>query len=100
METSSVKMLDTASDAGRLTVEVTGPDGQKSVTLEGVRSTASSNDVAVMATSSLRLPSSIKWDLRSEKTSRLLPPNQPIGTIAEETVPNVKVTLQPDAGLA
>ena len=98
--TSEGRVLDTASVAERLTVEVTGPDGQKSVTLEGIRSTASANDVAVMAMSSLKLPPSIKWDLRSEKTSRLLPPNQPIGAIAEETVPNVKVALQPDAGLA
>lgn len=89
-----------AATAAGLTVEVEGPDGQRSVTLNGIRPTATANDVAAMAVSSLRLPPSIKWDLREEKTSRLLPPTQPIGEVADESVPNVRVAVQPDAGLA
>lgn len=81
-----------------LTVEVSDPNGQQHVLLEGVRPTATVNEVVAMAMTELRLPPNVDWNLRDDVTSRLLPEQQSIGDVAKEN-PHVKVTLQPDAGL-
>jgi hypothetical protein len=82
-----------------LTVEVSDPNGQQQVLLEGVRPSATVNEVVAMAMSELRLPPNVDWNLRDDATSRLLPEQQPIGDIATQASPHVKVTMQPDAGL-
>ena len=73
--------------------------GGRDVLLEGVRPSATVNEVVAMAMSELRLPPNVDWNLRDDATSRLLPEQQPIGDIAQQASPHVKVTMQPDAGL-
>jgi hypothetical protein len=83
----------------RLTVEVSDPIGQQQVLLEGVRPTATVNEIMARAMSEFRLPPHLAFNLREHTTSRLLPDEQPIGEVAGEEAPHVRVTMQPDAGL-
>ena len=89
----------TASPPELLIVEVGDPTGQQQVLLEGVRPSATAEEVVAMALSAMQLPPNIDWDLRDETTSRLLPQKQAIGEFARGTAPHVRVTMQPDAGL-
>jgi hypothetical protein len=84
---------------GLLTVEVSDPTGQQTMLLEGIRSSATVNEILSRAMSEMRLPDEVEWNLRDEETSRLLPSQQRIGDVAREVSPHVRVTMQPDAGL-
>ena len=96
----STQQVDTAQPGvGLLTVEVSDPTGQQTMLLEGIRPTATVNEIVARAMSEMRLPDEVEWNLRHEETSRLLPQQQRIGEIAREASPNVRVTMQPDAGL-
>ena len=75
------------------------PHGHAQVLLENVRASATVNEIVAMAMSELRLPPNVDWNLRDDTTSRLLPEQQPIGEVAKDASPHVKVTMQPDAGL-
>ena len=96
---STQTVLPGASLAG-LTIEVADPTGHQTVLLQGLQSSVTARDVASMAISSMQLPPNVTWDLRDEKSSRLLPENQQMGELADEASPNVRLQLQPDAGLA
>ena len=93
-------VLDAPVDLDELTIEVSDPTGFQHVTLEGVRASATTSDIVAMASGALRLPPNVLWDLREERSSRLLPPESRIGDVAGDVAPHVKVTMQPDAGLA
>ena len=93
-------VLDAPLDLDELTIEVSDPTGFQHVTLDGVRASATTSDIVAMASGALRLPPNVLWDLREEKSSRLLSPDAKIGDVAGEEAPHVKVTMQPDAGLA
>ena len=89
---------------GLLVVEVNDPSGQEQVVLENIRPTATAGDLVAMAKSSLNVPPNVEWDLRDEATSRLLTTDARIGYFAQkhgedETAPDIRVTMQPDAGL-
>jgi len=89
-----------AAPPGDLTITVSDPTGHQQVVLEGIQATVTAKDVTHMAISSMQLPPNVTWDLRDEKTSRLLSENQSMGELADEMSPTVQLQLQPDAGLA
>lgn len=83
-----------------LTITVRDPTGHQQVVLEGIQAAVTAKDVTHMAISSMQLPPNVTWDLRDEKTSRLLSENQSMGELTDEMSPTVELQLQPDAGLA
>ncbi len=93
-------VLDAPAPVDELTIEVSDPTGFQHVTLEGVRASATTSDIVAMASGALRLPQNVLWDIRDDHSSRLLPPDSPIGDVAGQEAPHLKVTMQPDAGLA
>lgn len=91
--------LQAAPVLDRLSVEISDPTGQEFVELN-VRPTAKVSEILAMATTELKVPPNVTFDLRDEATSRLLPPDLTIGEVASDVAPHVRATLQPDAGLA
>mgnify|MGYP000685405968 CR=1 FL=1 len=87
------------ADEEELSVEVSDPSYQQQVVLPRVKRSARPREVIEMAMASLNLPPHIQWDLRDEVSSRLLTDDQSIGDVAQDTEPNVRVVMQPDAGL-
>jgi len=85
---------------GTIDVEVSDPTGHQQVLLQGIAATTTAQEVTMMAIASMQLPPNVQWDIRDEGSSRLLSEDQPIGEVARETAPHVRVQLQPDAGLA
>jgi len=81
-----------------LTVTVSEPGGQEEVSLS-VSTSTRVRDVAAMAVSSLGLPADVDWDVRDDVSSRLLSEDQEMGDIAKDRREEVRVTMQPDAGL-
>ena len=59
-----------------MNVEVSDPHGHRSVVLEGLRQSATMAEVSARAMSALRLPSEVVWNLRHERTGRLLQEEQ------------------------
>jgi hypothetical protein len=94
MSTALARELDTF-----LTVEVKDPHGHRTVLLEGLRTSATMAEVRARAQAELRLPSEIDWNLRHDRTGRLLQETQRLGEFADETSSIVELTLQPDASL-
>lgn len=88
-----------APPRGRLNVVVNDPIGQRKVRLNGVGPGIRAKEIVALAASSLRLPPNIVFNLRDDVTSRLLPENQPMESLAQEEENDVQVSLQPDAGL-
>jgi hypothetical protein len=82
-----------------LEIHVSDPSGHQRVTLRNVRRTATAADIVAMATSTLKLPE-IPFDLRHDRTSRLIESDKIVSELAEEQAPHLEVSLQPDAGLA
>jgi hypothetical protein len=82
-----------------LTVEIKDPHGHHSVLLEGLRTSATMAEVRARAQAELRLPSDIDWNLRHDRTGRLLQETQRLGEFTEQGSPHIEFTLQPDASL-
>ena len=82
-----------------VTVEVHDPDGQRSVLLEGLRMSATVEEIRGRAMSELRLPPDVDWNVRHTSSGRLLQEEQRVRDFAGESAPHVEVTMQPDAGL-
>ena len=80
------------------TIEVRDPAGHRSVLLEGLRSSATVSEIRARATSQLRLPLDVDWNMRHEATGRLLQDDQRLGEFANGQT-QVDLRLQPDAGL-
>ena len=80
------------------TVEVRDPNGHRSVLLEGLRRSATVAEIRDRATSQLRLPLDVSWNVRHEGTGRLLQDDQRLGEFADGQ-PQIDLRLQPDAGL-
>lgn len=96
----STERLAAPARSTHLSVEVSDPTGQEQVLLENLPATSTVAQVLAMAATELKLPPNILWDLRHDDTSRLLSPDATIGEVAGDTVPHVRATVQPDAGLA
>ena len=82
-----------------VTVEVNGPNGQRSVILEGLRASATVEEVRARAMSELKLPDDVDWNLRHDQTGRLLPDDHRLHQLADGQESSVELTMQPDAGL-
>jgi hypothetical protein len=91
---------EVAPGRGSLTITVSDPTGQETVSLANLSPSVTVSQVLAMATSELKVPTNIVWDLRDEATSRLLPANLPLNEVAGEKAPHLRASLQPDAGLA
>lgn len=83
-----------------MTVEVYDPHGHRSVLLEGMRSTTPVSEILARALSELRVTSEdgVEWNLRHERTGRLLQTEQRLGEFANPDE-LVSLKMQPDAGL-
>lgn len=80
------------------TVRVRDPNGQRTVFLEGLRSTTTVAEIRARAMSELRLTDQVDWNLRHDGSGRLLRENQHLGDIGD-LERQVTLTMQPDAGL-
>jgi hypothetical protein len=96
----STEALGAVARTRSLSMEVSDATGQESVLLENLPATSTVAQVVAMASSALKLPPNVVWDLRDEDSSRLLPPEATIAEVAGERETRVRVTMQPDAGLA
>jgi hypothetical protein len=82
-----------------MVVEVWDPDHQASCLLESVRPTATAAEIRKRAQNELPLPADVDWNLRDERTGRLLQDAQQLRDFAPLGSPHIQLTLQPDAGL-
>jgi hypothetical protein len=80
------------------TVEVHDPNGQRTVFLEGLRSSTTVAEIRARAMSELRLTDQVDWNLRHDGTGRLLQESQHLGEFVD-LAEQVVLTMQPDAGL-
>jgi hypothetical protein len=81
-------------------VEVRDPSGQRRAVLGPLSSSTTVAEVRTRALSQLRLPEQVEWNLRCERTGRLLNDQQRLDnvmTLDDRTL--VKFSLQPDASL-
>lgn len=82
-----------------LTIEVFDPNRHQSVLLEGLRSSATMAEVKARAMSELKLPSDVDWNLRHDRTARLLQDGQRLRDLMDDSRTEITLTMQPDAGL-
>jgi hypothetical protein len=80
------------------TVEVFDPHGQKSVFLEGLRASATVSEIRSRAINELALSDGVEWNIRHERTGRLLRDDQKLGEFSELSS-QVTLKMQPDASL-
>jgi hypothetical protein len=80
------------------TVEVFEPHGQKSIFLEGLRASATVSEIRSRAISELALSDTVEWNVRHERTGRLLKDEQQLGEFTEPSQ-QVVLKMQPDASL-
>ena len=80
------------------TIQVRDPNGHRSIFLEGLTSSVTIAEIRARAKSALRLTEEVDWNVRDERSGRLLQEDQ---RLAELTNSDTQVTLrmQPDAGL-
>ena len=81
------------------TVEVNGPNGRQSVLLEGLRASATAAEIKHRAHAELSLDDDVDWNLRDNRTGRLLLDDQRLSEFSDESSPHVELTMQPDAAL-
>lgn len=79
------------------TVHVRDPNGHRSIFLEGLRSSATVAEIRARAASELRLTEEVDWNVRDDRTGRLLQEELRLQDFAADT--QVTLTMQPDAGL-
>jgi hypothetical protein len=94
-----MQMATATAIADPLEIHVSDPSGHQRVTLRNVRRTATAADIVAMATATLKLPE-IAYEIRHDRTSRLIESDTIVSELAEEHAPHLEVSLQPDAGLA
>jgi hypothetical protein len=80
------------------TVQVRDPNGHRSVFLEGLTSSTSVSEIRARAMSELRLTKEVDWNVRQDRTGRLLHEEQRLEELAESDT-QITLTMQPDAGL-
>ena len=91
-------VAETPSDPKR-TVTVRDPNGHRSVELEGLRATTSAAEIRARAIAALRLPTDVDWNLRQDRTGRLLREDQRLHEFVDVDEPQAELTMQPDAAL-
>jgi hypothetical protein len=80
------------------TVQVRDPNGHRSVFLEGLTASTTVSEIRARAMSELRLTAEVDWNVRQDRTGRLLQEDQLLGEITESDT-QITLTMQPDAGL-
>jgi hypothetical protein len=80
------------------TVQVRDPNGHRSVFLEGLTVSTTVSEIRARAMSELRLTAEVDWNVRQDRTGRLLQEDQLLGEITESDT-QITLTMQPDAGL-
>jgi len=80
-------------------VTVRDPNGHRSVVLEGLRGSATAAEIRARAIAALHLPSDVDWNLRQDRTGRLLREEQRLHEFVDEDEPQAELTMQPDASL-
>jgi hypothetical protein len=80
------------------TVEVRSPNGQRTVFLEGITPATPLKEIRARALSELRLTEEVDWNVRDDRTGRLLHEDERLDDLAESGT-QIKLTMQPDAGL-
>jgi hypothetical protein len=80
-------------------VRVRDPNGHRSVVLEGLRASATVPEIRARAIAALHLPPDVDWNIRQDRTGRLLREEQRLGEIVEKDDPQAELTMQPDASL-
>ncbi len=82
-----------------IAVTVRDPTGHRSVVLEGLRASASVQEIRSRAIASLHLPEEVDWSLRHDQSGRLLRDDERLREFADKESPHAELTLQPDASL-
>jgi hypothetical protein len=82
-----------------MTVKVRDPNGHRSVVLEDLRMSATVPEIRARAVAALRLQPDIDWNIRQDRTGRLLRDEQQLRELADESAPQTELTMQPDATL-
>lgn len=81
-----------------ITVRVRGPNGHRSVVLEGLRASASVVEIKSRAMAALNLEADVDWNVRQDSTGRLLREAQRLEEFARLGA-QAELTMQPDASL-
>ena len=89
---------ETLSDPAR-TVTVRDPNGHRSVELDGLRPSTTAAEIRARAIAALRLPTDVDWNLRQDRTGRLLREEQRLREFVDADEPQAELTMQPDAAL-
>jgi hypothetical protein len=82
-----------------MTVRVRDPNGHRSVVLEGLRASATVPEIRARAIAALHLPADIDWNVRADRSGRLLREEERLGDFVDEDAPQAELTMQPDATL-
>ena len=82
-----------------MTVRVRDPNGHRHVVLEGLRASATVPEIRARAIAALHLPSDVDWNVRQDRTGRLLREEQRLREFVDEDAPQAELTMQPDASL-
>jgi len=80
-------------------VEVRDPSGQRRVRLGPLSASTTMAEVRARALSQLRLPEQVEWNLRCERTGRLLNDQQRLDNLTVDGCTRAEVSLQPEASL-
>jgi hypothetical protein len=80
-------------------VEVRDPSGQRRVSLGPLTSSTTMAEVRARALSQLRLPEQVEWNLRCERTGRLLHDQQRLHNLTVDGCTRAEFSLQPEASL-
>ena len=80
-------------------IAVGDPTGQRSALLNALPPSTTMAEVRARALSQLRLSTQVDWNLRCERTGRLLRDEQRLTDLSADDREQVELTLQPDAAL-
>ena len=80
------------------TVQVRDPNGHRTVFLEGITASTPVSEIRARAMSELLLTDEVDWNVREDRTGRLLQEDQRLGDFAASET-QITLTMQPDAGL-
>ena len=80
-------------------VIVRDPNGHRNVVLEDLRVSTTAEEIRARAIAALRLPTDVDWNLRQDRTGRLLREEQRLWEFVDGDQPQVELTMQPDAAL-
>jgi hypothetical protein len=81
------------------TVEVRDPSGQRRAVLGPLSSSTTMAEICARALGQFQLPAEVEWNLRCERSGRLMNGQQRLADLAGEDSTQTIMTLQPEASL-